>query len=350
MPDGQHFIYLRAGNDPNTAGIYPGSIDMKPPDPLPQRILPSSLGVVFVATDEPAGGRLLYLRDGTLMAQPFDVKKLALVGEPVPVAEKVGSAGAGGYFTASASGALAYRTGEGQTRRLSWFDRTGKRLNEVGDAAFYDQLALSHDGTRAATHIEAGQRDVWVFDLARNSNTRLTFDPSSDDDPVWSPDGSQIAYCSGGGNSTIQRQAANGTGEPEVLIQNKSTACPQDWSRDGKYLLYSTLGGGAGGTDLWVLPPRLFLSLTRSLRSKAPWPCNALRVEVTSQIVEGCAVTQAQSAQAPPRIGKHYATDYFLSDGTRRMSWRIASTTCSVWVVGAKCPARSIGVICLMGA
>ena len=254
MPDGQHFIYLRAGNDPNTAGIYPGSIDMKPPDPLPQRILPSSLGVVFVATDEPAGGRLLYLRDGTLMAQPFDVKKLALVGEPVPVAEKVGSAGAGGYFTASASGALAYRTGEGQTRRLSWFDRTGKRLNEVGDAAFYDQLALSHDGTRAATHIEAGQRDVWVFDLARNSNTRLTFDPSSDDYPVWSPDGSQIAYCSGGGNSTIQRKAANGTGEPEVLIQNKSTACPQDWSRDGKYLLYATLGGGAGGTDLWVLP------------------------------------------------------------------------------------------------
>src|SRR5262249_29161582 len=127
LPDGKHFLYIRTSPEPDVTGVFLGSIDMKPEDPLPQMVVQTNYGAGFVASPAvEGGGWLLFLRGSPLMAQPFDVNALKLVGEPLPIAESVGAAGSGGFFSASPSGTLAYLPTTGVTSILSWFDRQGK--------------------------------------------------------------------------------------------------------------------------------------------------------------------------------------------------------------------------------
>ena len=236
-------------------GIFVGSLDMKPEDPPSEMLLANNLGTLFVPTSEAPGGRLLFLREGILMAQPFDPDARKLVGEPVPVAEGVGLGGSVGYFTASPTGTLVYRSGGGGERQLSWFDRKGNAVGRAGDSGAYNELALSPDSTRVISSRSGGQEDLWLFEFARGSNTRFTFDPSLDRNPIWSPDGSQIAYCSGNNAQNLFRKAANNAGEPELLSKSEGSGstCPQDWSRDGRFLLYYAESSKTGA-DLMVLP------------------------------------------------------------------------------------------------
>jgi hypothetical protein len=206
-----------------------------------------------------APGNLLFVRQGTLLSQKFDAAALRLSGEPIPVAEGVlsslatGSAG----FTASTTGVLVYRTGPGASSdRLAWFSRTGQAVGTLAEPGDYQNPRLSPDGRQLAvrrrtTASNAG--DIWILDLDRGTSARLTAAPLSGQQPVWSPDGSRIAYSVGRpGPTTLFQKLASGIAAEEVLSKSDVGASPDDWTPDGRGLLYHQ-GVGQPPTSLMLL-------------------------------------------------------------------------------------------------
>ena len=188
------FLYLaraRAGEDDDRVRV--GSVDDLGDD---RELLAAASNVV------PASGRLLFLREGNLMAQPFDVGAAELTGDAVPIADDVLyiSGARLGVFSASRDGVLVYQGGSVDTEtQLVWFDRTGDEIDQLGDGVRHRDIQLSPDGRLAAAEIlddQSGASDIWVYDLARRLRTRFTFDPTMDWWPVWSPDGSRLAFSS----------------------------------------------------------------------------------------------------------------------------------------------------------
>ena len=193
------------------------------------------------------------------MTQAFDNRRLELVGEPVPVAEQVRNTNTvQGRFGVSTSGVLAYQTGaEGGGTSLTWYDRQGKALGAAAEPAAYGSVALSPDGRRIAVS-RAGTRganvDIWLVEFARAASTRFTFDPARDYAPVWSPDGTRIVFRSERiGLGDLYQETASGAGSDEVLLKSQEPKTPDDWSRDGRFLLYS-VGDPKTKNDLWILP------------------------------------------------------------------------------------------------
>jgi Tol biopolymer transport system component len=202
---------------------------------------------------------MLFLREGTLLSQTFDARQLGLTNEPVEVVDQVGGAStiAFGLFSASSKGVLVYRAGASRDLQLTWYDRRGRFLGTVGEPGRYAVLALSPDGARAAvsrTDPQSGNQDIWLIDLGQDLTTRFTSDPAVNSQPVWSPDGSSIAFISNrGGTWGVYRKATNGVGSEELLYKSSNAENLTDWSRDGRFLLYHSLGRGAIETE-WVLP------------------------------------------------------------------------------------------------
>jgi eukaryotic-like serine/threonine-protein kinase len=256
LPDGKHYLYLSLSNRPNQQGIYVASLD-------------SSERKFIVATNTNASyvqsGQLLFMRGDVLMAQPFDLRNLTLGGEPRPVADHIETGAAASAslpfatFAASPNGVLVWRRVFQTSQSIpQWFDRTGRKLGIVGEPADYSNPALSPDDTKLAIGIRDPQtktRDIWIFDLLRGTKTRLTFDPADDLDPIWSPDGTRIAFTSDRtGQRNIYWKPADGSGSEELLLGGKEgQENVEDWSRDGKYLMYN-FQPGTGRTHLYVLP------------------------------------------------------------------------------------------------
>jgi serine/threonine protein kinase/Tol biopolymer transport system component len=254
LPDGKHYLYLSLSDRPNQQGIYAASLD-------------SSERKFIVATNANAAyvqsGQLLFMRGDVLMAQPFDLRSLTLGREPRPVADHIEIAQntvfPNANFSASPNGVLVWhRNSQSSQSLLQWFDRSGKRLGVVGEAAEYSNPALSRDDTRLAVGIRDPQtktRDIWIFDLLRGSRTRLTFDPADDLDSIWSPDGTRIAFTSNRlGQRDIYQKPADGSGSEELLLGGKGGhKNVEDWSPDGKYLIYNYQAPGAS-PHLYVLP------------------------------------------------------------------------------------------------
>jgi Tol biopolymer transport system component len=267
LPDGQHFLYLRRGK-PESTGIYVGSLEAMPEKQASRRILAAQYAAEFVPARN-GSGEILSLREGTLVAQPFNLRRLELTGEAVPVAEQVASYRSVGQFSSSQTGVLVYRSGNNaDALKLAWFDRQGKIAGAPTDAFYGNStLALSPDGARAVVeHPETSGRSLWIADLARGSRTRFTYTRSGiDRSAVWSPDGTKIVFSSNRrGPSDLYLHASNGAGEDELLVQSDTDKYPQDWSRGGTLLFRRP--GAKSGNDLWVLPmgqgerkPSLFL-------------------------------------------------------------------------------------------
>jgi len=254
LPDGKHFVYFHRSSNVENNGIFIGSLDAKPGEQDTKRLIPSQYGAVYAASPTPGAGHVLFLRDGTLMAQVFDEGKLTLTGEPVPVAEQVGSTNQYGYFSASLNGVLAYRTGAAGTLQLTWLDRTGKRLGVVGEPSLFAQIALSPDATRAAVRRSIASGDLWLMDFTRGVSSRFTFDPNQNGFPVWSPDGTRIVFNSNRGTSfDLYQKASNGSGEEELLFKSDQNKTPTGFSRDGRFLLFYSVDPKTS-QDLWVLP------------------------------------------------------------------------------------------------
>src|SRR6476620_6841087 len=161
-------------------------------------------------------GYLLFLKDRTLMAQPFDAKTVKTTGEPMPLAEQIGTDAVGlARFSVSRDGVLAYRTGE-SGGRLLWMDRSGKELDTLGDPAEYQDPEFSPAGDRLAfdlSDVRNGKTDIWIRDLSRGVNSRFTFGQDSAFCPVWSPLGDSIVYSSDrDGAFGIYQKATSGSG------------------------------------------------------------------------------------------------------------------------------------------
>ena len=250
LPDGRHFLYFVRSNQPGGGGIYVGSLGAEEP----KRILPAVINAMYAPP-----GFLIFMRNEALLAQPFDADKLELTGEPLTVAEKVAyNPGLGrGAFTISEDGMLAFRSGSGQIDQPLWFDRAGKQIGSLGEPGIYFNLWLSPDEKRVAvdrSDPQIGTNDVWVFDLSRGIPSRFTTDPGSDSNPVWSADGRHIIFSSGReGVSNLYRKDASGVGGEEVLLRTGEEKVPDDWSADGRFVVYEALGQKTKW-DLWVLP------------------------------------------------------------------------------------------------
>jgi hypothetical protein len=223
--------------------------------------MPYEIGVTFAAAVDSGPGRLLFLREGTLMAQPFDAVRLALVGEPVPVAERVGSFRDGAFFAASANDVLVYRNAATGSQ-LTWFDRQGAVSGLASEPGGFRGVALSPDGARAVASrtnpLDPTKADLWLFDLSRGSGaTRLTLGAGLAEFPVWSRDGKRIAFTFN--NSSLRETLASGEGDEEELLRSDSTGglWANSWSPDGRNLLYARYVASAltgGNIDLGVIP------------------------------------------------------------------------------------------------
>jgi eukaryotic-like serine/threonine-protein kinase len=141
LPDGQHFLYFRFSETPGNAGTYVGSIDAEPGKQDSRQLL-ATVPALYAPSSDSSPGQLLFLRGGTLLAQPFDVTRLQLSGEPVPVAEQVGNFLGFGFFSLSSNGILAYRT-RAQDFQLTWLDRQGNAISRVWEPGPYTSLAVS---------------------------------------------------------------------------------------------------------------------------------------------------------------------------------------------------------------
>jgi len=254
LADGRHFVYYRSAGGVEKAGIYLGSLDSKPHDQSSKRMLATSFGAVYGPSPNGGSGRVLFLRDGTLMAQPFDEKRLEFAGEAVPVAEHVGSTNQYGNFSAAENGSLVYRTGSAGNTQLTWLDSQGKALNPVGEPGQYAMMALAPDATRAVFR-RTGGGDLWLMEFAHGVSTRFTFTQQGlNDYPVWSPDGKYVVFASNRtGRYELYRKTANGAGEDELLLQTDQDKFPTSWSRDGRFLLYNSIDQKTA-RDIWVLP------------------------------------------------------------------------------------------------
>jgi len=259
LPDGRHFVYLRVSPGmPETSGIYVGTLDAKPEEQSAQRLLPYAVGVTYAAAGDSGPGRLLFLREGTLMAQPFDPSRLALTGDPVPVADRVGSFRDGGFFSASANNVLVYRTADTDSQ-FTWFDRRGTVSGRVSEPGGFRDVALSPDGARAVASRtnpqDTTKADLWLFDLSRGGGaTRLTLGAGLAESPAWSPDGKRIVFTFN--NNVLRQKLASGEGDEKELLRSNNVDLVRtgSWSPDGRFLLYS--GGFAitRSLDLLVRP------------------------------------------------------------------------------------------------
>ncbi len=245
LPDGKHFLYFGQSSRPENNAIYAASLDSKEK----KLLLNAASNTAYVPP-----GYLLFHRQGTLMTQPFDADRLQLTGEAVPIVEGVAfnPFGSVAVFSASENGVLAYRAGGGTVPlNLVWVNRDGTEQPLAAPPHNYTFPRISPDGKRVAAGIEEGEGQIWLYDISRDALSRLTFEGSSNVDPVWTPDGKRIAYK--GKANRLFWQLADGGGSAEELTTGKLglNNIPSSWSPDGQEFAYLQ---GEVARNIWILP------------------------------------------------------------------------------------------------
>ncbi len=246
LPDGRHFLFTAMGT---ARAVYVSLLGGSEP---PQRIVDGISGMY-------GSGHLLFVREGTLFAQPFDPVRLKLEGAPTIVATQLATRNTLGSFafSVSAAGPIAYRAGPtGAQSQFAWYDRSGSPLEALAGSGIASLLnsALSPDGRQLAIsrQVGGGQADIWLLDLDRGLPTRFTVDPAYDLTPVWSPDGHRIAFVSTRlGTASVYVKSASGTESEELIWEHGP---PSDWSPDGRFILVAREYGPGNPDDIWAVP------------------------------------------------------------------------------------------------
>jgi Tol biopolymer transport system component len=199
-------------------------------------------------------GHLLFVQQGSLMAAPFDADRIAITGPPVSVLPGVrqDTADGAGFYSVSDTGTLVYVTGgpAASPRQLVWVDRSGTERPLAAPQLAYGVPRISPDGSRIVVELDD---QIWVYDLERDTTTRLTFEGGVNQNPIWTPDGKRVVFRSNReGPANVFWQLADGSGGFERLASGPFTQNPQSWSRDGTLLAFfennpKTL------RDVWIL-------------------------------------------------------------------------------------------------
>jgi Tol biopolymer transport system component len=240
LPDGRHVAFRvdAVGKGDNT-GIYLADLETGE-----RTKIASGRGSAAFA-----GDHLLFLRGTTLVAQGLDAARAELVGDVQAII------GADNSTFSASSQVLVHRSGEKRLSELTWFDRQGRVVGVAGTPADYQGFSLSPDGrSLAVARTVDGTSSVWLMELERDRLSRLTLGPAPGKFPVWSPDGARIAFVSRRDEADgVYTVAASGGGKEESLLHSPESKHPTDWSRDGRFLIY-TATSPRTGSDLWTLP------------------------------------------------------------------------------------------------
>jgi serine/threonine protein kinase/Tol biopolymer transport system component len=246
LPGGRDFLFFVTGS-PEGRGVYVGQLGRTDT----KHLLDADTPAVYAPS-----GQLLFIRDGKLLAQAFDVDRLELRGRAFEVGESASS----GTRVSAGTGVIAYRTPSdaSRQRQLVWVDRSGRELNKVvypDDSALGP--ALSPDGRQVAVfrHVN-GNMDLWSFDTRTRAWDRVTFDPGDDIDPLWSADGKQIVFGSARGTPNVnlyRKLLGEAPGSEQLLLETSEGKFPTDLSRDGRFVLYDR-PNPRGDSDMWALP------------------------------------------------------------------------------------------------
>jgi Tol biopolymer transport system component len=251
LPNGERFLFAQSGSREDVTGLFAASL--RNPDER-RRIAPGLNRWLY------SQGQLLVVRDGTLLAQPFDADRLKTTGDPVAIASSVASwslAPDVGWFDASPAGTLAYFSGDSVSDevQLAWVDREGRQLGTLGAPGRYGQIALSPDERSVALEIseQEGSYDIWVMDVTRGVTSRVTATPGAERDPVWSPDSRSLAFVARRAEGVDLRRKGLGLSDPEtVLADSPDDDIPESWSRDGELLTVRRTA--ADEQSVWALP------------------------------------------------------------------------------------------------
>ena len=248
LPDGRHFLHLTFLASLGRYAVLVRSLDTAEP----RLLFEVNSRVEYVPP-----GYLLYVREGTLLAHPFDVGTLEFTGEPVPIAEHVQYFYPTGWTPFSASESLlAYQAGE-VASQLVWFDRNGRELGKVGPPGRYEKPRLSPDEKKVAVGMvdpRTGTLDIWTHDLTRGLAARVTSSkPGTAFGPIWSPDSRHLVYASGDGPPHLHRKLSSGIGDEERLLPMREVQWANDWSTDGRSIAYVETAAKTK-RDLWILP------------------------------------------------------------------------------------------------
>ena len=242
LPDGRHFLFLGLTGKPDESYLKVGDIES-------DKVVTLQKGN-FSRIEYVAPGYIIYVRERALLAQPFDAGSLKLKGDPFPIVDDVAAGGgtsSNADFSTSRS-TLIFRGGAaGGLTQVLVLDREGREVQAIGEPMNVYNISLSPDGRRVATSRGANV-DLWITDIARGVSSRFTFDPALDITPVWSPDGSKIAFNSDrGGRDAIYIKDSDGVQAESLLAGSAERIGIGDWSRDGRYLAVI-----AGGTEAGI--------------------------------------------------------------------------------------------------
>ena len=237
LPDSDHFIHRGRGGQTYVRSLSTNDVKL--------------LGAGGNA--QYANGRVVFWRDGALLAQALDTARLELTDDVVRIAEEVRGIANGAAFAVSQNGVLVYQRGSAESQsELTWFDRAGRRLETVGGPAEFGDLELSPDDVRLAVTIRDPARqtgDIWFVDVRSGRRTAFTFDPAEEAAPAWSPDGATVIFDSNRtGRSDLYAKPSNGSAAETLLFGTEDVERTYGWSPDGRYVVFQAAG------DIFALP------------------------------------------------------------------------------------------------
>jgi Tol biopolymer transport system component len=265
LPDGRHFLYSRITGRPEDRGILLGSLDVAPEAQSTTRLVAADSRPVFSNGGAARASYIMFVRDQTLLAQPFDVDRLTTSGDPFPIAEQVGiELTTAGLISAADDGTVAFRTNAGSVGATIWVNRAGVEVGAVsGDIKNPQFPRLSPDGTRLALVVD---NELWEYGLHGRPPVKLTTEGNVFS-PLWTPDGKSLIYETN--NAPALRIVAAVPGASSRQGSPEGHFHPHSWSPDGKELIAAQFTGGESGTDVVRFAPDATAELHYIVRTPA---------------------------------------------------------------------------------